>query len=306
MLDDKRDCLGSIALFRRRAGTTRNPVISISGRRTILHNHARMWFASIWVFTLNLPWQLGADFFLRHLVDGDPASNTLGWRWVCGLHTKGKTYLARVSNITSYTDNRFDPGGQLAVSAAPVQENAEHPLVPLPAPQILNPGLRFGLAITEEDCSPESLLGDAKPRSAIVMPAVERLSPLPTSQIVREFTLGALLDAASRVEEHFSIGVEQAQTEDWAEALVEWALNTGLNTIVTGYMPVGPAADRFATARDALGNRGIRLLQIRRHYDSVSWPHASKGYFKLKAQIPQLLLRLEIPRRAAGSSRAAG
>ena len=52
-----------------------------------LHNHARMWFASIWFYTLKLDWQLGADFFLRHLLDGDPASNTLSWRWVCGLHT---------------------------------------------------------------------------------------------------------------------------------------------------------------------------------------------------------------------------
>ena len=42
-----------------------------------LHNHARMSFASIWLFTLKLPWSLGADFFLRHLLDGDPASNTL-------------------------------------------------------------------------------------------------------------------------------------------------------------------------------------------------------------------------------------
>ena len=118
-----------------------------------LHNHSRMWFASIWVFTLKLPWQLGADFFLRHLVDGDPASNTLGWRWVCGLHTKGKTYLARVSNITSYTDNRFDPSGKLSVSAPPLQESVEHPQLTLPAAQALNPGMRFGLAITEEDCS---------------------------------------------------------------------------------------------------------------------------------------------------------
>ena len=28
-----------------------------------LHNHARMWFASIWIFTLGLPWAPGADFF---------------------------------------------------------------------------------------------------------------------------------------------------------------------------------------------------------------------------------------------------
>jgi deoxyribodipyrimidine photo-lyase len=45
-----------------------------------LHNHVRMWFASIWIFTLRLPWALGAEFFLRHLLDGDPASNTLSWR----------------------------------------------------------------------------------------------------------------------------------------------------------------------------------------------------------------------------------
>ena len=36
-----------------------------------LHNHTRMWFASIWIFTLELPWQLGAEFFMQHLYDGD-------------------------------------------------------------------------------------------------------------------------------------------------------------------------------------------------------------------------------------------
>ncbi|MGY9006925.1 MAG: FAD-binding domain-containing protein, partial [Alphaproteobacteria bacterium] len=87
-----------------------------------LHNHARMWFASIWIFTLRLPWELGADFFLRHLIDGDPASNTLSWRWVGGLHTKGKTYLARASNIAKYTDGRFNPQGQLSSTADPLIE----------------------------------------------------------------------------------------------------------------------------------------------------------------------------------------
>jgi len=49
--------------------------------------------------TLGLPWQIGADFFPRHLLDGDAASNTLGWRWVAGLHTLGKVYAARSENI---------------------------------------------------------------------------------------------------------------------------------------------------------------------------------------------------------------
>ena len=72
-----------------------------------LHNHARMWFASIWIFTLNLPWQLGAEFFMKHLFDGDAASNTLGWRWVTGIQTQGKNYLATEWNIKKFTNNRF-------------------------------------------------------------------------------------------------------------------------------------------------------------------------------------------------------
>ncbi len=73
-----------------------------------LHNHTRMWFASIWIFTLKLPWQLGAEFFLKYLYDGDSASNTLSWRWVAGLHTKGKIYIAKDWNIQKFTNNRFD------------------------------------------------------------------------------------------------------------------------------------------------------------------------------------------------------
>jgi deoxyribodipyrimidine photo-lyase len=88
-----------------------------------LHNHARMWFASIWCFTLKLPWVLGADFFFKHLLDADAASNTLSWRWVAGLHTPGKHYLARADNIRLNTKDRFDPAGQLNETASPLADD---------------------------------------------------------------------------------------------------------------------------------------------------------------------------------------
>ena len=92
-----------------------------------LHNHTRMWFASIWIFTLNLPWELGARFFMKHLFDGDAASNTLSWRWVAGIQTQGKNYLARESNIRKFTNQRY-------INTA-LNENA----LPLENPKIYSP-----------------------------------------------------------------------------------------------------------------------------------------------------------------------
>ena len=75
--------------------------------KNYLHNHTRMWFASIWIFTLKLPWELGAKLFLKYLNDGDAASNTLSWRWVAGLQTIGKHYVAKSWNIEKFTGGRF-------------------------------------------------------------------------------------------------------------------------------------------------------------------------------------------------------
>ncbi|MBT8086947.1 MAG: DNA photolyase [Gammaproteobacteria bacterium] len=270
-----------------------------------LHNHARMWFASIWVFTLKLPWQLGADFFYRHLVDGDPASNTLGWRWVSGLHTKGKNYLARASGIENFSAGRFNPSGQLASTAAPLKESALHPLQKLPLQQRLDNANRFGLLITEEDSYPETLPLDGVPSAIIGLAANPDRSPLPVGEQAVTFTNGAVKDALCRAGVHFQIGVERADGDDWANAVADWARQHDLDTVATAYVPVGPTAERIALVAEELQKHRIRFVQIRRGYDSVCWPHAQQGFFKLKKQIPQLLHSLgiqnsdDIPRRNA-------
>ena len=95
-----------------------------------LHNHTRMWFASIWIFTLNLPWQKGAEFFMKHLFDGDAASNTLSWRWVAGLQTKGKHYIAQAWNISKFTNNKYK-NVKLNENALPLSDKREYQLKPL-------------------------------------------------------------------------------------------------------------------------------------------------------------------------------
>ena len=271
-----------------------------------LHNHARMWFASIWIYTLQLPWQLGADFFYRHLIDGDPASNTLSWRWVCGLHTRGKTYLARVSNIANYTDNRFRPDGQLATSAPPLTETRVFPPEPLPPAQALPVGDRYGLLITEEDCNPESLLGESTPVAALGVVATKMRSPLPIGEHAYRFAKDAVTDAVRRTTQGLGIDGVLQDADDWSAMLVDWATQHHINTIVTPYAPVGPVAERIAATRQTLDRYGIRVLQIRRPYDDACWPHAKRGYFKLKEQIPSLLERLGISHKPASPESKAG
>ncbi len=115
-----------------------------------------MWFASIWIFTLRLPWRVGADFFYRHLLDGDAASNTLGWRWVAGLHTRGKPYPADAQNIATFTAGRFTPRpadlAEVTEGLEATEPDGLPPVLPLRPVTAPRPGLPTALLITDEDC----------------------------------------------------------------------------------------------------------------------------------------------------------
>ena len=227
-----------------------------------LHNHTRMWFASIWIFTLGLPWALGADFFLRHLVDGDPASNTLSWRWVAGLHTRGRPYAARAENIRRYTGGRFGPTG---LNEAPValEEPEPEAATPLPPPDPLPSG-EVALLLHLDDLHPESLdlAGAAVRRVGGFVAHAEGAVPR-----VRQFDDAAMADALGRAAAHF--GCPTAPVADgWADGL----------PVVTAWAPCGPTADALPPA-----------IRIRRPWDSVAWPRATRGYFQVKAAIPRVL-----------------
>ena len=246
-----------------------------------LHNHARMWFASIWIFTLRLPWELGADFFLNHLIDGDAAANTLSWRWVGGLHTKGKSYLARPSNIAQFTDGRFDPVGQLSPTAEPLIEDMDHPYVPLSLVQPI-PQDEYVLLMTSEDCQPESFTTGAQ----IGVLGLLSATGSKQSTQVRAFEKGAVQDVISRSSQTLAT---VATTQDWGAALIEAAQKAGTNQIITPWAAIGPIATQLDATKAELEKAGIHLHQQQRTYDTLTWPHATKGFFKLKKKIPNIL-----------------
>lgn len=241
-----------------------------------LHNHARMWFASIWIFTLRLPWELGADFFMRHLLDGDPASNTLGWRWVAGLQTVGKTYLARADNISRYTDGRFRPTG-LATWAAPLDGPPHPERSPLPASGTIPAG-KLGWLVTEDDLCPDWMLDQFTPLKRAAFNGTPYRSPLQVAPQVGDFVEAALNDLNER------IGAFDRPTTP--EQIDRWAVENELDAIVTSYCAAGGTADTLAGLKTP-------LIQLIRPYDSAAWPHASAGFFKFKAKIPKLLTRYD-------------
>lgn len=259
-----------------------------------LHNHARMWFASIWVFTLRLPWQMGADFFLRHLLDGDPASNTLSWRWVSGLHTKGKTYLARVSNIANFTDGRFNPQGMLATEATALEEERAHPTLDLSLPKTGSFGDRFGLLMTEDDLSADDILDGEKPAAVLGIAAPRTRSVLPIGTHAHSFATSAVRNAVDATADSLAVDGRYTEADSWTATLVEWATQHHLDTIVTSYIPVGPVYDALSDAKDSLSDFGIRIVQVGRRYDRETWPFADRGYFKLKKKIDTILERLDL------------
>ncbi|SLN43436.1 Deoxyribodipyrimidine photo-lyase [Roseivivax jejudonensis] len=246
-----------------------------------LHNHARMWFASIWMFTLRLPWALGADFFLRHLCDGDPASNTLGWRWVGGLHTPDKTYLARASNIRKYTNERFHPKYQLAGEAAPVDGTPNPERMAPPEGDTPDRERRTVLLLHEDDCAPGWMLEDGPaPVATATLDATGGISHLEPAPHVKAFRDGALADA---VAQHGDVLGPVTYALDSASAIAAWAREHGAEQIVTSYPPVGPAADIIA------GIDEVPVIRRLRPFDARAWPYATAGFFKFKDKIPKLL-----------------
>ncbi|MDZ4791294.1 MAG: FAD-binding domain-containing protein [Hyphomicrobiales bacterium] len=253
-----------------------------------LHNHARMWSASIWIYTLNLPWELGADHFFRHLIDGDPASNTLSWRWVGGMQTVGKTYLARPDNIEKYTGGRFKPEG-LSARAEPLIFDNHPPALPVPPIQPLPSG-STALFLTEDDLNPESLaFGGMEPVTVIALdPAALYRGYSPH---VIGFKQAAMADALARATAHFGCdGV--LLPADAADEIISWIKARNLPCAASAYSPIGYSQSAMHDLQSKLGGAGIAFGMVRRAWDEAFWPHASRGFFQLKEKIEPVLNKL--------------
>ena len=255
-----------------------------------LHNHARMWWASFWIHIERLPWELGADFFFRHLLDADPASNTLSWRWVAGLQTPGKRYLVRLSNIRKYAPEYVagNPAGaerleDAVVTAFPVEESLDFTVEPPEdhptAPQ--KSAGRTGLWLHPDDLTPET--------GPLAELAPVRIAAFPSEKQYREtYRLSehrveslhtALNDGLHRAAAHYGCDADARESADPVSALCEWARLHELQAVV-GFAPMtGPVGDTRTRLERELSALGIRLTLVRRPSDALAFQNATAGFF---------------------------
>ena len=237
-----------------------------------LHNHARMWFASIWIFTLKLPWQLGAEFFMQHLYDGDAASNTLGWRWVAGIQTKGKHYLASEWNIKKFTNNRFE-NIKLNENATPVLssktysiENRDFTNVKILENKIL--------LIFENNLSFEITdFKNNKFKKIILVDHKNKYRTISLNENVISFKSSLLEDQKKRLEKK-SINCEIVSIDE---------IKNITENIYAIYPSIGENLDFISL-------NGLKNIQfLYRKLDQFSWQYCNKGFFNFKNYIPKII-----------------
>ena len=235
-----------------------------------LHNHTRMWFASIWIFTLELPWQLGAEFFMQHLYDGDSASNTLGWRWVAGIQTQGKHYLASEWNIKKFTNNRFN-NIKLNENAPPKVSEKTYSIV---KQDFSNKNIDDeNLFIFENSLSFETTdFQNHKFKKIYIISNKNENRSIKLSEKVIKFKALLVDDQKQRLENN-SITCEVVDISE---------IKNINEKIIALYPTVGENLDY-------LNSNNLKIDFLYRKLDQYSWQYCNKGFFNFKNYIPKII-----------------
>ena len=239
-----------------------------------LHNHTRMRIASIWIFTLNLPWQKGAEFFMKHLYDGDAASNTLSWRWVAGLQTKGKHYVAQSWNISKFTNNKYK-NVKLNENASPITDRREYKLSSL---EINKEDLESDtLIFFESEQNIETLnLKDYRNIYCVFLNNEKR--KIKFDEKVINFKKKIIEDQAKR-----SANIKIIDEINFDK------LTNEIKDLDVIYPSIG---ENLSFLKSIKKKKNLNYNFIVREGDEFCWQFSNKGYFNFKSNIPKIIQKI--------------
>jgi deoxyribodipyrimidine photo-lyase len=241
-----------------------------------LHNHTRMWFSSIWIFTLELPWQLSAEFFMRYLKDGDPASNTLSWRWTAGVQTKGKNYVAQEWNIKKFTNGRYNKV-KLNENAVPIVSDKDYVQID---PELMNADYhdQKTLIIFDNQLSFEtSDFNDTKFKKILIMKNTNLTRSIELDENLMNFKNDLLVDQENRLKDHYDVEVKD----------ISFLNNLDTTDMVALYPGVGENLD-------FLNQNQIQIPYLFRSLDQMTNKYCNKGFFNFKNFIPKIISQINV------------
>jgi deoxyribodipyrimidine photo-lyase len=242
-----------------------------------LHNHARMWFASIWIFTLGLPWQKGAEFFMKYLLDGDAASNTLSWRWVAGIQTKGKNYIAQNWNINKFTNNKYKDL-KLNENPQPIMDQREYKISPISIGNDEKTSDR--LVFFENELNFRIFNIDSyKIIYCILLSNEERQVKLGNK--VLEYKKNLIKNQI----QNSGLKIEFIEGNKFAEL----SLNEKNFDVI--YPSVG---ENKSFLNRIMKKNNLMINYLIRDEDKYCWQFSNKGYFNFKSNIPKILSQFKI------------
>ena len=242
-----------------------------------LHNHTRMLFASIWIFTLGLPWQKGAEFFMKYLLDGDAASNTLSWRWVAGIQTKGKNYIAQNWNISKFTNNKYK-NTNLKENPKPIIDQREYKILPI---EFKNNEKKFeNLIVFDNETNPNFLtLEKYKKIYYILLTLDERELKLSDQVLKYKKTL-----IENQIKD-LNTDIEFIDGNKFIE------LSNNINNFDVIYPCVG---ENMSFLERIIEKNNLGVNYIVRDEDKFCWQFSNKGYFNFKSNIPKILSKFKL------------
>ena len=242
-----------------------------------LHNHTRMWFASIWIFTLKLPWQKGAEFFLRELYDGDAASNTLSWRWVAGIQTKGKNYIAQNWNINKFTNNKYKDL-KLNENPQPIIDQRDYKVSPLSISN--NETASDKLVFFENELDFQFFNIDNHKKVYCILLANDE----------RQVKLGSkVLDYKKNLIKN------QIQNSGLKIEFIEGNKFIELSSNDKDFDIVYPSiGENMSFLKRVIKKNNLNINYLTREEDNYCWQFSNKGYFNFKSNIPKILSQFKL------------
>ena len=242
-----------------------------------LHNHTRMWFASIWIFTLKLPWQKGAEFFLRELYDGDAASNTLSWRWVAGIQTKGKNYIAQNWNINKFTNNKYKDL-KLNENPQPIIDQRDYKVSPLSISN--NETASDKLVFFENELDFQFFNIDNHKKVYCILLANDE----------RQVKLGSkVLDYKKNLIKN------QIQNSGLKIEFIEGNKFIELSSNDKDFDVVYPSiGENMSFLKRVIKKNNLNINYLTREEDNYCWQFSNKGYFNFKSNIPKILSQFKL------------